>query len=112
MHPFLFASRRFFVSWIAKFLGGCLKLKWHILEFYYRGLLVQANYLYRQSPLFKHRWQELGLAFAENSFKDDVQLFFWKAQREPRSVRMQIFFDALFRRKPRPYYISGEEMRH
>lgn len=84
-----------------------VQLKWRVLENYYTGLAVQARFLYRQSPLFKYRWQELGLNFARESFdksKSDQQYFFWKARQEPFKIRWQIFLDALNGKEPRPYY--------
>ena len=85
-----------------------MQLKWRILRRYYNGLAVQARFLYQQSPLFKYRWQELGLDFARESFdkSSDGEYFFHKAQKEPFMIRWQIFLDALTGKEPRPYYLN------
>ena len=86
-----------------------LKLKWYVLGGYYSRLIVQAEYLYRQSPLFRYRWQEMGLEFAEKSFKDDTVYFFHKAKQERVWIRMRIFADAIMNRPPRPYYMAKDD---
>lgn len=81
-------------------------LQLNIVQRYYAGLAVQARFLYQQSPLFKYRWQELGLDFAKESFDNtsDGEYFFHKAQKEPFKIRFQIFLDAISSKEPRPYY--------
>lgn len=86
-----------------------MQLKWRIFQRYYGGLAVQARFLYQQSPLFKYRWQELGLNFARESFDNnpsDGEYFFHKAQKESFIIRWQIFLDAISGKEPRPYYLS------
>ncbi len=85
------------------------RFRWKLLGFYYNGLAVQAGYLYRQSDLFKFRWQELGLAYAENTFmenKGEQLHFFEKARKEPLWIRFNIFLDGLTGREYRPYYLT------
>ncbi|HXK41025.1 MAG: hypothetical protein A3G45_00300 [Candidatus Staskawiczbacteria bacterium RIFCSPLOWO2_12_FULL_37_15] len=59
-----------------------IEFKWFLLGDYYSRLAVQARYLYRQSSLFKDRWQHIGLDYAENSFEDVADHFFRKAKKE------------------------------
>ena len=82
-----------------------IRAKWFILGDYYYRLGVQARYLYKQSPLFKMRWQEVSLEYAENSFNDVSIHFFNKVQKEPAIIKQQILKDFLLRRPARPYYI-------
>ena len=89
-----------------RFLVRLVRLKFRLLQPYYDGLVVQARYLYRQSPLFKYRWQELGLEFAESTFEKDVTHFFHEAQKEPFLIRAKIFWDAISGREPKPYYLA------
>lgn len=87
-------------------------LKDKLLGRYYVGLGVQTRFLYQQSPLFKYRWQELGIDFAKESFDnnpDDQVYFFRKAQKEPFKIRIRIFLDALAGKEPIAYYISEEK---
>lgn len=90
-----------------------IDLKWKILEPYYVGLAVQTRFLYRQSTLFKDRWQQVGLEFAEQSFennKNEQTHFFRKAQKEPFSIRFQIFWDTMIKKeKPTPYYLPEKK---
>ncbi len=81
-----------------------LELKYQLLKPYFAGLAIQAKFLYRQSDLFKSRYQELGLETAEKLFEKDAVSFFKKAQKEPFAIRLQIFIDATFGRQQRPYY--------
>jgi len=101
----------FFKKLIFLFCKKFIQLKWKIFGHYYYGLAIQARFLYRQSDLFKLRWQELGLVFAEKSFDDtddtdDGVFFFRKAQKEPFIIRFCIFVDALAGKEPRPYYLK------
>ena len=99
----------FFKKLLFLFCKRYLQLKWKVLKPYYEGLAVQTMFLYRQSTLFKDRWQQLGLKFAEESFKKspgEQMLFFHKAQKEPLKIRFQIFMDAVTGKEPRPYYIN------
>lgn len=88
-----------------------IQLKWTLLGQYYTSLAVQARFLYQQSPLFKYRWQELGLDFARESFDNtnDGEYFFRKAQKEPFKIRFRIFLDAISGKEPRPYYLGDDE---
>ena len=70
-----------------------------------QGLAVQAKFLYRQSDLFKNRYQQLGLEFAEQTFEQNAFYFFKKAQEEPFIIKAKIFFDAVSGKKPKPYYM-------
>ncbi|OGD45293.1 hypothetical protein A3J02_01940 [Candidatus Azambacteria bacterium RIFCSPLOWO2_02_FULL_46_11] len=80
--------------------------KWRILGNYYKGLLVQAEFLYRQSPLFRERWLTMGLEYAEMSFENEAQHFFYKAKQEPMLIKARIFWDSLLGRPVQTYYIS------
>ncbi len=85
---------------------------WKILGPYYNGLAVQTYFLYRQSELFKLRWQEMGLDFALESFKnnpDEQMFFFHKAQKEPFIIKFNIFMDAITGKELHPYYIKEKE---
>lgn len=86
-----------------------VQLKCKFLWRYYGGLSIQAQFLYQQSPLFKYRWQELGLNFARESYdrsENDQLFFFNKARKEPFKIRWQIFLDAITGKEPRPYYLN------
>ncbi|MEK7118001.1 MAG: hypothetical protein AAB869_00130 [Patescibacteria group bacterium] len=86
-------------------------VKHWLLAPYYRGLAVQARYLYRTSELFKLRWQALGYEYAMESFEGETGLYFFdKTRKEHWRIRLHIFVDATCGRKPRPYYL-GEERR-
>ena len=86
-----------------------IEKKWQLLRFYYERLMRQANFIYRQSDLFKIRWQELGMEFAEKSFEGDIRFFFWKARQEPFKIRWQLFLDGLLNREPQVYYCHKEK---
>ncbi len=103
---FFFHKLKFFIN--KKF----IQWKWKILGPYYRGLSVQTHFLYKQSELFKLRWQEMGLDFALKSFKnnpDEQMFFFRKAQKEPLIIRFNILMDVLTGKELGPYYIKKEE---
>lgn len=89
-----------------------IKVKRFFLGDYYTRLGVQARYLYRQSELFKIRWQEFGLDYAENSFDNDLggvgQHFFWKARHSPWPIKKRIILDWLLKRPAQPYALSEE----
>jgi len=72
-----------------------VRLRWFVLEDYYRRLTVQAQFLYRQTPLFKERWQLMGLDYAEKSFEGDAELFFFQAQKSHWRIRMRINLNSL-----------------
>ena len=95
-----------------KFAKFCIDLKWAILGGYYLRLAMQARYLYRSSQLFKDRWQQIGLDYAEQSFEEDFgyigRHFFWKAQNSPWPIKKQIIFDWLLNRPEQPYAISDQ----
>ena len=81
---------------------------------YYTRLAVQARYLYRQSSLFKDRWQEISLDYAENSFDDDLdgigKYFAWKARNSPWPIKKRIILDWIFGRPPQPYAIRDNSI--
>jgi hypothetical protein len=81
-----------------------LELRYRLLKPYFSSLAIQARFLYRQSDLFKNRYQQLGLEAAEKLFEKDAISFFKKAQKEPLIIRLQLFFDATFGREQRAYY--------
>jgi hypothetical protein len=85
-------------------------LKWFLLSDYYVRLSIQARYLYKQSSLFKDRWQQIGLDYAEQSFDDDLggigRHFFWKAQHSPWPIKKRIILDWVLDRPARSYAIS------
>lgn len=94
--------KMFFKKLIFLLYKNYIQLKWKIFWRYYAGLAVQARFLYQQSPLFKYRWQEMGLDFARESFDNtpsDGEYFFWKARKEPFKIRWQIFLDAITEKK-------------
>lgn len=95
-----------FLYYLAKAIVGT---KWFFLGDYYNRIAVQARYIYRQSSLFKERWQEVGLDYAEKSFDDDLngigQYFAWKARNSPWPIKKQIILDWLLSRPARPYAI-------
>lgn len=101
---------------LKRFRGVCLEayfwLKRYVLGDYYTRIGVQARYLYRQSELFRLRWQELGLNYAEESFDNDLrgigQHFFHKAQQSPWIVKKRIITDWLLGRPAQPYAISED----
>ena len=83
-----------------------VRLKWMLFWRYYDGLAVQAHFLYRQSWIYKERWQQMGYDYAQNSFESVAKHFFYKAQEEPFVIKWHIFCDAFWGREPRPYYIE------
>lgn len=88
-------------------LSNFLRLKFWALSDYYGRLAVQARYLYFQSELFKMRWQEIGLDYAENSFEGQATYFFWKAKQSPWVIKRQIILDSILGRPARPYTLSN-----
>ncbi len=80
-----------------------IDLKWAILGDYYVRLAVQARYLYRSSQLFKYRWQEMGIDYAEESFDNIGEHFFHKAQKEHILIRSRIMLDSILGKPARPY---------
>lgn len=88
------------------FLSNILKFKFWVLGDYYGRLAVQAKYLYRQSNLFKMRWQEIGLDYAEAGFEDQAGYFFWKAKQSPWAIKREIIIDSILGRPARPYALS------
>lgn len=89
-------------------LRTCLVGKFWLLGPYYAGLGAQARHLYRTSDLFRYRWEALGYDYAMESFDGDAFHFFCKAKQENWQIRLQIFVDATFGRKPRAYYLYDE----
>ena len=86
-----------------------ISAKHWLLDPYYRGLAVQARYLYRTSDLFRSRWEALGYDYAMESFEGDTGIhFFYKARKEHWWIRSAIFVDATLGREPRPYCMSKE----
>ncbi len=84
-------------------------LKYKVFRFYYDRLCIHAYCLYRQSPLYRYRWEEagLGLEFAEQVYKENKneQLFFFHmAQKEPFAIRRRLFMDGLLGREFTHYY--------
>lgn len=99
---FLFEKLIFLL--IYRVLRFWIEIKWKAFRFYYDRLILQARFLYRQSSLYKYRWQEFGLDFAEKSFENDVVYFFNKARNESLCLRWQLFLDGLLGREFRCYY--------
>ncbi len=95
--------------YINKLILFCLKYfltwKYSLLAPYMQGLMVQAKFLYKQSDLFKARYQIFGIEFAEQTFEQNVFYFFQKAKQEPFIIRAKIFFDATLGKAPKPYYM-------
>ena len=87
-----------------------IEFKWFLLGDYYFRLAVQARYLYRQSSLFKDRWQYIGLDYAENSFEDVADHFFWKAKKEHLLIRGRILLDSILGRPVQPYAIKDDSI--
>lgn len=89
---------------IKKFLSA----KYFLLKRYYAGLAVQARFLYRQSKLYKLRWQEVSYDFSEEMWEQSGLMFFEKAKKEPLIIRVKIFYDTMILRKNtdeiNPYY--------
>ncbi len=90
---------------IYKFYGDT---KWKLLSSYYDRLYHQAKFLYRQSDLFKLRWQEFGLDFAEKTYERDSIIFLNLAKKEPIRIRWQLFLDGLLNRELQTYYFKEE----
>ena len=86
------------------------RIRWFFLKDYYERLAVQARFLYRQSDLFKLRWRELGLEYAESSFLNPVTgiYFFEKAKHAPLAIRLKLFKDALTNRPMQAYYLEDD----
>ncbi len=90
-------------------------LKKMLLGSYYVRFGVQARYLYKQSQLFKDRWQQMGLDYAYQSFDDDLggvgQHFFRKAQHSPWPIKKRIILDWLLGRPINAYALSEESLK-
>lgn len=79
-------------------------LRASLVDPYHCGLLVQAEYLYRNSELFQIRLKERGYMSAVESFHGGVALYFFeKARRMPRHTRLRIFMNAILGKEPRAY---------
>lgn len=87
-----------------------VRFKWYILGDYYGRLGVQARYLYRHSQLFRDRWQEIDLDFAESTFDSVAIHFFHKAQKEHILIRGRILLDSILGRPPRPYVMRDDSI--
>lgn len=87
------------------------RVRWFFLKDYYDRLAVQAKFLYRQSELFKTRYRELGLDYADGCFTDEGtgMHFFEKAKREPLGIRWQILMDCFFKRPMIAYYLPDND---
>lgn len=87
-----------------------IKLRWFFLGDYYNRLAAQAEFLYRQSDLFKLRWQQLGLEYAESSFTENGMgmHFFEKAKHASLEIRWQLLKDSLTGQPIRVYYLKDE----
>lgn len=98
----IISKLRFFlkISWT--------RIRWFFLRDYYNRLAIQAVFLYKQSELFKLRWQELRLEYATASFKapGTGMYFLEKAKRAPLQIRWQLLKDSLAKRPMRAYYFS------
>ena len=95
----------------ALFLIFCFIIRtWYfIFSDYYSRLVVQAQYLYRQSDLFKMRWQEMGLDYAEESFEGEIARYFLhKAKKEPFVIKWRHFKDSLMNRPAQPYFLQDD----
>lgn len=80
------------------------------LEPYYRGLGVQARWLYQNSDLFRLRKEAMGEEYALESFDGDCALHFWyKAKKEHWRIRLRIFVDATLGREPKAYYTNKND---
>lgn len=87
-----------------------IKLYFLLFKEYIVGLAVQGEYLYRQSSLFKERWQNFGIDFARKMFEKEIEFWYLKAKKEPFVIRWQIFVDTIiYGKDPRPYYINEGE---
>lgn len=87
-----------------------IRFRWFLLGDYYARLAVQARYLYRQSLLFKERWQQVGLDYAEESFDNVAEHFFHKAKKEHILIRGRILLDSILGRPPQAYAISDDSI--
>jgi len=86
-----------------------VQFKWRIFWPYYQGLIVQTKFLYRESTLFKDRWQELGLDIANKLFEDNLDeqtFFFCEARKQPLKIRFRILMNAIQGKEAKPYYIN------
>ncbi|MBI5147969.1 MAG: hypothetical protein HZA37_02350 [Parcubacteria group bacterium] len=76
-------------------------------RFYYERLARQSYLAYRQSRLFKRRWQTAGLACAENMFYVEATEHFERAREEtPLVIKWRLFWDGLLKKPDAQYYIS------
>ncbi len=96
-------------SFLVRKLGTPLiNLKWRYFGFYYEGLAIQAQYLYRQSERYKTRWQLLGREYAEKEFGEfDMKYFYRLAKKEPFLIKLNILMDGLLGRERQGYYINS-----
>lgn len=83
-------------------------VKYWILQDYIVRVDTQAYQLYKESQLFNLRWQEMGLEFAEESYKQDRFFFIDKVRKGPLPIRLRLFRDFLMRAPHNAYYLTEE----
>ncbi|MEK7520568.1 MAG: hypothetical protein AAB560_00625 [Patescibacteria group bacterium] len=77
-------------------------------RFYYERLARQSFLAYRQSGLFKQRWQTMGLARSEAMFLEEAEEHFERARREtPLAIKWRLFRDGLLKKPDTQYYIDN-----
>jgi len=80
--------RYFFRLCVLYFIYRYVVLKHWLLAPYYRGIAVQAKYLYRTSDLFKERWKGFSYEYAKQGLTGDIGIrFFNEARRAPWRIR-------------------------
>lgn len=78
---------------------------------YHLRLLAQAEYLYRNSELYKVRLRERGYVPASEGFHGGVALYFFeKARRENRIIRLCLVRDAVLNLEPVAYDAKGRRV--
>ncbi len=81
-------------------------LKYTILRDYIVRVDIQAHQLYKESQLFNLRWQELGLEYAEQSYKQNRLFFIDKVRKGSLRIRSQLFLDFIIGAPYRAYYLT------
>lgn len=80
-------------------------VKYRIFQDYLVRVNVQAYQLYKGSSLFKLRWQEMSLKFAEDSYEQDRHFFIDKVKKGPRLIRLRLFRDFMTGAPYNAYFI-------
>lgn len=81
-------------------------IKYWVLRDYIARVDTQAYQLYKESQLFNLRWQEMGLEFAEGSYKQNRFFFVDKVRKGPLPIRLRLWWDFFTGSPYNAYYLT------